>query len=255
MASFQRCITSFLALAPERPKQILSLGAGFDTAFFRLRAQGLPPSLSLWVEVDFDSIIQRKEAIIRRSPALASLASLDAPQTSPYRLVGADLATADRLIETLRKVPLDPNVPTLVILECVTVYLQPAEVPALLRALGGYFGPGAGPCAVLGYDPTSEATDRFGLIMIENLRSRGIEVPSLMAFPSCQARQQLLTSCGWRFPQCLNMNEAYAKLPVQDRRRVERTQPLDELEEFRLLHQHYVLWWGVLGDNPLALMG
>jgi O-methyltransferase involved in polyketide biosynthesis len=40
----------------------VSLGAGFDTAYFRMRARGLQPHL--FVEVDFPELVARKIALI-----------------------------------------------------------------------------------------------------------------------------------------------------------------------------------------------
>jgi len=196
---------------------------------------------------------------------------------TPYRLVAADLARADELFQALQPI-LSPRyailpihtshnyihrLPTLFLLECVTVYLEPAQVRTLLTSLAGMpprllagaapsrapekqrtteaaamappppssarhapraapaghstdammanlLGPprspaaalvdslttsaspptapagqttapaeveppssdttSPGPAYVVGYDPMSEATDRFGQIMIENLR-------------------------------------------------------------------------------------
>ena len=48
--------------------QVLSLGAGFDTTFFRLHGLGITPTL--FVEVDFHDVIARKKEIITGDPQL-----------------------------------------------------------------------------------------------------------------------------------------------------------------------------------------
>ncbi|AQK80300.1 Leucine carboxyl methyltransferase [Zea mays] len=46
----------------DKPKQILSLGAGFDTTFFQLQDEGMAPHC--YVELDFKEVTSKKAAII-----------------------------------------------------------------------------------------------------------------------------------------------------------------------------------------------
>jgi hypothetical protein len=48
--------------------QIVSVGAGFDTTFFRLHARGLAPTR--YVEVDFPALLARKAACMLGDPAM-----------------------------------------------------------------------------------------------------------------------------------------------------------------------------------------
>jgi len=43
----------------EKPKQVLSLGAGFDTTFFQLQDEGIAPHL--YVELDFKEVTSKKK--------------------------------------------------------------------------------------------------------------------------------------------------------------------------------------------------
>jgi len=99
VAAFDRCIQSFLeAGSPSRPKQIVCLGAGLDTTFFRLKvgalwfacagdaradcwggtlqqAAGRAPSL--YVELDLPDNVRAKVMSVARSSATKPLLGSD----------------------------------------------------------------------------------------------------------------------------------------------------------------------------------
>jgi tRNA wybutosine-synthesizing protein 4 len=62
------------------PLQIISLGAGFDTLFFRLKTAGLLQPGDVVFEVDFSKLVKRKAALIQQSEKLKAL--LTAPLDS-----------------------------------------------------------------------------------------------------------------------------------------------------------------------------
>lgn len=70
--------TSSSSALPPR-SQIVSLGAGSDTLFFRLHAAGRAPSL--YVELDLPEVVSRKAAIVAATPELA--ASVGLPPHGP----------------------------------------------------------------------------------------------------------------------------------------------------------------------------
>lgn len=54
--------------------QVVNLGAGFDTTFWRLREQGLTPQS--FIEIDFPTVVMRKgHAIKRKKPLLAGIST------------------------------------------------------------------------------------------------------------------------------------------------------------------------------------
>ncbi len=70
MAAIKSIVTDFLA-APcvgDGRKQIISLGAGFDTLPFRLMHEGIAPYS--YVELDFPAVLQRKIGLIAQRPEL-----------------------------------------------------------------------------------------------------------------------------------------------------------------------------------------
>lgn len=121
------------------------------------------------------------------------------------------------------------------------MYCEPAPAAAVLRWAAEAF-PLA---AIITYDPM-RPTDPFGQQMLANLEARGVPLRSIGAAPDQAAHVARLLSAGWGRAEAVDMDNAYRTLlDTADRRRIERLEFLDELEEFRLLLQHYVLALGV----------
>lgn len=121
--------------------QIVSLGAGFDTLFFKLMQQKRR-NLS-FVEVDCEGIVDTKKQILTSDASFAQFFASDGhPQASDYNgggaptialqcqvaelqssyaLVACDLGDVARLDASLVAAGIDRSLPTLVIAECVVV--------------------------------------------------------------------------------------------------------------------------------------
>jgi O-methyltransferase involved in polyketide biosynthesis len=96
--------------------------------------------------------------------------------TSPtYHLIAADLRlppadTLARLLAAEGSPILSPTLPTLLLFECVLVYMSPAASSAVLQWFRDYFAPAGS--AVLGsivYE-MFRLQDSFGRVMVENLK-------------------------------------------------------------------------------------
>ena len=88
--------------------QILSLGAGLDTNFWRLSHSGL--KCTKYIEVDFPQLVNKKIYLIKRSEKLKSL--LENVETDDlntllsskdYHLLGCDLEDIDKLHDLFKK--------------------------------------------------------------------------------------------------------------------------------------------------------
>lgn len=81
VAAIRAIVREWLSLAPTTKKrQIVSLGAGSDTIYFQLKAEGIAPER--YVEVDFVEAIQHKAHIIARHPQLSALCSVELSKDS-----------------------------------------------------------------------------------------------------------------------------------------------------------------------------
>lgn len=243
---------SAAARGEDAGRQVLSLGAGLDTRAWRMRRAGC--ALARYVEVDYAAVCARKRHLLRGHHARARHAdgrlrpvaeaggpdgegaSLPDELAAPAdALVSADLSDLDSLRAALAEARFDPSLPTLVLIECVLVYMAPEAGSALLAFLASYLPDGA----CLAYEMI-RPDDAFGRQMVSNLQSRGLLIPGIDGCAHTRAHEARFAACGWRGCQSVDMLHWYERvLPRAERQRVERLEWLDELEEWRLLLTHY----------------
>lgn len=286
-------------------RQVVVLGAGRDTSYLRYRFGKEKATMNFedvrWFEVDHPSIVRKKArswlpgcvpaghhcAIEPNRDAGASYAVRIAPkknegdegdddrESSNYHLVGHDLRSPPAALFEALSHPVhgyDRSIPTLFVLECAAMYLPDGAARGLLRGLAGSPTVGneiANPfAAVVLYDPIP-SDDRFGRLMIDNLRRAGItsgregragtsaaddddedgDRSRLSLETTLTLADQLsrLVGCGFDVAVGCDMMDAYdhGVISAEDRRRAARCEMLDELEEFVLLMRHYCLVVGV----------
>lgn len=71
VSAIRRIVTAFLSATASCKKQVVVLGAGYDTLYFHLLSQGIVPD-AYW-EMDFSEVMQEKEMKIARNHELKQL--------------------------------------------------------------------------------------------------------------------------------------------------------------------------------------
>lgn len=223
--------------------QIVSLGAGHDTLFWRLRRDGFRETRIF--ELDMPSVVSKKQAAISRSVLLEAELEKDY-----YRLIAGDLADAEGVVRLLSENGVDFDLPTLFIAECVLVYLPNEKSAALFSALAAKFN-----AAIFVNYEMINPHDRFGQVMVRNLEARGCPLLGLKDCPTLETQRKRFTDNGWQLSEAIDMNAVYARLDTTDRMRTERLEIFDELEEWELMSAHYCISWASIeraGPGPLA---
>ncbi|XP_039090379.1 leucine carboxyl methyltransferase 1 isoform X3 [Hyaena hyaena] len=237
--------------------QILNLGAGMDTTFWRLKDEDLLPSK--YFEVDFPMIITRKLHSIKYksflSQSIVELHSEDTLQieghlldSKRYAIIGADLRDLPELEEKLKKCNMNPQLPTLLITECVLVYMTPEQSANLIKWAAHSFET----AMFINYEQVN-MDDRFGQIMVENLRRRQCDLAGVETCKSLESQKERLLANGWETASAVNMMEVYSTLPQAEVSRIESLEFLDEMELLEQLMQHYCLCWATKGGSELGL--
>ncbi|KAJ0060095.1 hypothetical protein NL108_003923, partial [Boleophthalmus pectinirostris] len=150
--------------------QVINLGAGLDTTFWRLKEENLLPRK--YFEVDFPTVVARKIHNIKTKPPLSKpliethstdslllgkskhismlfsqnlqqvecfiliisfFSDANSLDSDRYCLIGADLRDISSLDEKLKKFQLNPELPTVFVSECVLVYMSPTHSSNLVR--------------------------------------------------------------------------------------------------------------------------
>jgi len=233
--------------------QIVSLGAGSDTAYFRLKSEGRQPTF--FAEIDLPAVVLRKMKILCQSERVLQLAGLSKEDVQlgaenalcvkgvDYALASADLRDINSFEHVLKtKCGLDFSLPTLFISECVLVYLEPTESAGVISWIAEKFK-----CAAMFVYEQIRPDDAFGQVMMKNLESRGCALKGLKSHVSTLAQIERFESRGWTKCECLDMNDIYYKcLDKEIVTKAEKLEIFDEFEEWHLMQAHYCV---VLATN------
>ncbi|CAM8945208.1 unnamed protein product [Rhodiola kirilowii] len=254
-------------------KQILSLGAGFDTTYFQLQVlvvadlqmKRKPPYL--YVELDFKEVTSKKASLINTCPKLRHKIGENATimpdegqvLSDSYKLLPVDLRDIPKLDEVIARANMDPGMPTFIIAECVLIYLDPDSSRNIVSWASRTFS-----TSIFFLYEQILPDDAFGQQMIRNLESRGCALLSLYSTPTLHAKEMLfldprmagLANISYVF---INMHYAASLGPLpgtmlkvysqfidsRERRRIERLELFDEFEEWHMMQEHYCVAYAI----------
>lgn len=226
--------------------QILNIGCGFESLFWRLKEE-FPSKTFNFVEVDYEAIVKQKIIKIKESPLSKSISEgklkgRSSIETPEYKLFSCDL-TSDELSYHLGKY-LKKEENTLVIAECLLCYIRNDEVHKMIKSITEVVEK----TVFVAYD-LIKPDDNFGKQLVENLRSRNIELFGIEDTSSCNAQKERLEKLGYT-AVCIDMREFYDKhIEEDDKKRIEHLELLDELEELNMLNEHVAFVIGVSTGN------
>lgn len=237
--------------------QIINLGAGLDTTFWRLKDENLMPRK--YFEVDFPTVVARKIHNIKTKPPLSKaliethttdslLIDAQSLDSDRFCIISADLRDSSSLDEKLKKFQLNTEIPTLLLSECVLVYMTPGQSSNLLHWAAETFHT----AMFINYEQVN-MMDRFGQVMVENLQHRQCNLAGVEACKSLDTQKERFLRTGWEHADALDMMTVYSVLPQDDVARIERLEFLDEKELLQQLLQHYCICWATRDKLKLGL--
>lgn len=237
--------------------QIVSLGAGLDTMFWRLYELDLLPQK--YAELDFSNVTTRKTQTIKVKDVLLSAiknssknsevsVTIDSILSDKYALLPVDLRDLNLVEKQLEMCKIDYTLPTLFIAECVLIYIPSTNSNSVINWVSRRFKI----AAFLNYEQVNMA-DRFGQIMVENLKSRDCDLPGADMCGSLDMQRGRFIQNGWDEVNCMTMWSAYHLLPQNDVQRIEKLEFMDEKELLEQLLMHYCISWATKNGDEYQL--
>uniref|UniRef100_M4C3X1 [phosphatase 2A protein]-leucine-carboxy methyltransferase n=2 Tax=Hyaloperonospora arabidopsidis (strain Emoy2) TaxID=559515 RepID=M4C3X1_HYAAE len=279
--ALDRCVELFLSQYSTAPQvNIVSLGAGFDTLFFRLLQKQRFAGNIAFTEVDCDAIATTKSKLLKDPDVFAGLLkdttnlSVVAPradekvawrcqmQSASYSIIACDLGDLEKLDAMLDAAGVERSMPTLILAECVVSYLAPEKGTELLRYLGKAFFT----CSIALYDPiglhtidiservTSASTklergsSAFSSTLQRYFAAKGCTLRGARGYQTAAEHcRRLLARGHWKNCRILDMNGVFAACTtVEEKRRLALLEPFDEYADWMLCNAHYAIY---LADN------
>lgn len=241
-------------------KQIVSLGAGSDTRYFRIKTTNPTAASSLiYHELDFTAVTSRKIASLSKGepsliasllsdPELVIDTSAGSLKSQKYFIHPIDLRNIHP--GCVLPVGIDKSLPTLFISECCLIYLAPTEADNILKWTTQDFTSSVG---LVLYEPIG-GEDAFGKVMIQNLAARGIVLKTLKKYSSLERQKERLRLLGFSQGQGAAdvefIHDFWAS--SDERERIAKLEMLDEMEEWQLLARHYCVAWGWRGGDGFS---
>ena len=280
--SIDQTINKFLSsLDPRSKKQIISLGSGFDTLSLQL-LQKNDENLHIF-EIDFEKIIKRKIATCLSNPTIRNLLTRECKDnvTSPdinikkgktngahdlndssasqnikeysfdnVHFLSSDLRNPKAVVTKLLLAGLDATAPTLIITECVMVYLEKEHSEKLCADMSSMLKD----AAWVTYDMIAP-NDIFGKAMLRNITSSGFRIPGFEDYPTLDSQVGRFLNNGWCEARSTSMLSVYNNwLSLEDKNRIAKLEIFDEIEEWQMLMCHYSLTVAVKGTMLLSVL-
>ncbi|XP_064083636.1 leucine carboxyl methyltransferase 1-like [Macrobrachium nipponense] len=223
--------------------QIVNIGAGFDTLYWRLNEEG--KSIKGFVELDFPGVTSRKCHYIQRTkPLLQAVSDEDYDvklnrnnlHGHTYKLTGVDLRNLTEVEAKIKESDLDYSIPTLFLAECVLVYMTMPKSSQLLKWIAEKFKS----AFFVNYEMVN-LDDRFGEVMLSNLRTRGCDLAGAEACHSTETQRKRFLDMGWAGADSCDMVGIWSRLPPEEVARVVQLELLDEQELLHQLFRHYAI--------------
>ena len=238
--------------------QVLSLGAGYDTLYFRLRNQGvIKPEYCSYYEVDYPIVPYTKCRYIIKQPLLKSFfktlngwnkdecVSFD---NWAFNMVGCNMTDTKALEKKLNASKFNWNLPTIVFCECSLTYVE----AGLSIGLTSWLTRRIPNMIFVDYEQIIPF-DSFGRIMFKHFQKRNSPLKCVEYYPTMLDHQRRFMSLGWSRCHIFTIDVIFNEnVGLRDRIRWKKTvgEQFDETEEFKLKCTHYIV---LVGSNANLL--
>ena len=215
------------------------------------------------MELDYHEITKEKIKFITNSKLLSSFfPDLETEKekiitnnkkrflTEEYKLMNCDLSNPSEILNCLNASNLDKKAVTIVIAECLFVYIANDSVISMLSTISDYFNN----CLLLYYDLINPFDD-FGKMMIKNLKTfRNLILASYEDCPTLEHHNERVKKGGFNDVECVEMLKYFNNyIDSETLKRVNSLELVDELEEWNLLLMHACFGLGLKNSDGVEV--
>jgi len=229
--------------------QIISLGAGFDSSYFRLKKEKLLKNC-IYYEIDFPEVIKRKLCIIEKHEELKNLIGQykvkdECLTSDDYNVIPCDLTKTNILKEYFSKCKLDYNVPTLLFSECVLTYVEYEESHKLLKWIACQFEN-----VIISIYEQILPNDAFGQVMLKHFDKIQSSLKRIHNLQTIKDHENEFINSGFELASGFDMNYFFDHyISLEEQERIKKLEVFDEFEEWHLKCKHYCLVTALKGTN------
>jgi [phosphatase 2A protein]-leucine-carboxy methyltransferase len=219
--------------------QVVVLGCGYDTLFWRLRDAGV--SVGRWFDVDLPHVVNRKSSVVFQNSLFDPLDN--------YALLECDMGQPNLLESVLKDNGFSVDVPTVFVDECTLIYVDPEAVDLIIQFAGRLKASG-----FISYGMI-RPEDQFGKLMVKNFQSFGAPLKGIEKYPTVESHRTRFLNGGYTKVKAVDMDVAMKKLLTREENiRVHRLEIHDDPEELAYMLSHYVLAIASTDDEFLAIL-
>mmetsp|Transcript_1079 Transcript_1079/g.1751 ORF Transcript_1079/g.1751 Transcript_1079/m.1751 type:complete len:374 (-) Transcript_1079:17-1138(-) len=263
--AIQNAAEKFLESCHEHktPCQVVSLGAGHDTLYFRLCQAGKFVPGDRYIEMDLSEVITEKTSIISKNHDLSQYADIVHPTNDlqqqqqqqaeadatlrQYTLLAGDMNNIEELRQVLTA-NLDASKPALFITELALIYLTAQASDRVISLISELF-----PYAFWLNLEQVQPNDAFGKVMIRNLEARECALLGIDAYPTTKAQQARFVNLGFAKSYCYTLLEEYERWTDKEQKvKQQKMEFMDEFEEWQLIMTHYCIVYAAKFDGSAA---
>lgn len=221
--------------------QIISLGAGYDSSYLRLKSENKLPPGCHYIEIDFLEVMKRKYHLIKDSVRTSNDVPSDKNPaivlcTDEYSLLGTDLTDIVNLEKCFTFIGINYDAPTLLLSECSLIYIDPKYSEIFISWAQKHFLNSA----FVSYEQVCPF-DAFGIIMRSHFNQVGCSLKSITKYPDEDSQCERFKKLGW--PECytLSMYNLFSSFSSQEKIRIQQLEMFDEYEMWHEKCHHYAL--------------
>ncbi|OTF75913.1 hypothetical protein BLA29_002037 [Euroglyphus maynei] len=223
--------------------QIVNIGSGFDTIFWRL-IKNPDIKFSRYVDVDTNEVIDHKIRTIQKNEELLKFCGQVEKSSSSqflserYNAISLDATKSMQLVrQLLQECRINKSDPIIFIFECVLLYWPEESTTNLIYTLNKTFNK----CNFVIFDLVN-TKDKFSDLMQQSLVEQQTPLLGANSFRSIDDWRTKLSKIKCLHVHAWIMNDVYYKLIDQnERERIEKIEFFDEIELMLQLFNHYCL--------------